>query len=88
MRFDIVRDPAKTRIQKRLEDRDQQQILVAPSSAEMPALPNVSPAQSHPGRLNPPSSVLRIHYHIESKTEGLKAPACGRDITSCLPRSG
>jgi hypothetical protein len=49
MRFDIVWDPAKiARIQKRLEDRDRQQVTSRGALVrdEMPALPNVFPQLS------------------------------------------
>ena len=71
MRFDIVSDPAKiARIQKRLADRDQQQMTSRGALVryEMPALPNIFPQLSrildgstHQARF------FGIYYHIESK---------------------
>ena len=71
MRFDIVSEPAKiARIQRRLEDRDQQQMTSRGALVryEMPALPNIFPQLSRilDGSTHQ-AQFFGIHYHIESK---------------------
>ena len=71
MRFDIVSDPAKiARIQKRLADRDQQQLASRGALVryELPALPSAFPQLSrillgstHRARF------FGVHYHIKSR---------------------
>ena len=71
MRFDIVSDPAKVaRIQKRLTDRDQQQMASRGALVryELPALPSAFPRL---GRILDGSThraqFFGIHYHIKSR---------------------
>ena len=71
MRFDIVSDPAKiARIQKRLTDRDQQQMASRGALVryELPALPSAFPRL---GRILDGSThraqFFGIHYHIKSR---------------------